>query len=209
MNVKNALIIMTKNPELGKCKTRLAKTLGDKKALEIYIQLIDYTAQLSKEIEADKFVYSTDKLANKSRWESNKSYFEIQSNGDLGDKMNNAIQHVLKQGYDKAIVIGSDCAEINSLDINTAFQQLNTSDYTLGPALDGGYYLIGMKEVSPTLFHNIIWSTENVLINTISRIEENNSTYSLLEEKSDIDFEEDLKRDGYVEFQLNIDDSKS
>ena len=207
MNSKNALIIMTKNPELGKCKTRLAKILGDEKALEIYIQLIDYTAKISKEVEADKFIYSTDILTDKERWKSANTFFSIQSQGDLGDKMNNAIQNVLGQGYEKVIVIGSDCAELNSDDINTAFNQLSSVDYTLGPALDGGYYLIGMKKVSPTLFLKMNWSTESVFKDTISRINDEKLTFNLLETKSDIDFEEDLKRDGYVDFNLTIENS--
>src|SRR5690554_1442380 len=112
MRSKNALIVMTKNPILGKCKTRLAQTLGDQKALTIYIQLLNYTAKFSKEVDADLFVYSTDILPDKTPWESPKTYFRIQSNGDLGDRMYNAIKDVLQQGYEKAIVIGSDCAEI-------------------------------------------------------------------------------------------------
>ncbi|WP_107037560.1 TIGR04282 family arsenosugar biosynthesis glycosyltransferase [Brumimicrobium mesophilum] len=207
MNSNNALIIMTKNPELGKCKTRLAKTLGDEKALEIYIQLIDYTAEISKEIKADKFIYSTDILTDKGRWESSNTFFSIQSQGDLGDRMNNAIQNVLGLGYEKVIVLGSDCAEINADDISNAFEQLSNEDFILGPALDGGYYLIGMKKVSPTLFKEMNWSTETVLEDTITRINDKNSSYSLLESKSDIDFEEDLMREGYVDFQLTIDKS--
>lgn len=203
MNSKNALIIMTKNPELGKCKTRLAKTLGDNKALEIYIQLIDYTAKIAKESKADKFIYSTDILIDKKRWECPNTFFSIQSKGDLGERMNTAIQNIKNQGYEKVIVLGSDCAEINAKDIDKAFDKLNTNDYVLGPALDGGYYLIGMNEVSPTLFQNMKWSTENVLSDTVARINAKNCTHSLLEAKSDIDFEEDLKRDGYVEFNLN------
>lgn len=204
MNSKNALIIMTKNPELGKCKTRLAKTLGDKKALEIYIQLIDYTAKIAKKVDADKFIYSTEILTDIQRWECPNTYFSIQSQGDLGERMNNAIKNVLEQGYGKVIVLGSDCAEINAKDIDNAFLTLNNHDYVLGPALDGGYYLIGMKEVSPTLFKEMTWSTENVLLDTVSRIKARNSTFGLLESKSDIDFEEDLFRQGYVEFQLTI-----
>jgi hypothetical protein len=200
MNSKNALIVMTKNPVLGKCKTRLAETLGDEKALAIYIQLLDYTASFSKEVDADVFIYATDELTDKGRWKSPKSHFRIQSEGDLGERMHNAIQDVLQSGYDKAIVIGSDCIEINSNDIHAAFQQLNTPNITLGPALDGGYYLIGIKKISPTLFQGITWSTNTVLKETISRIKTENLTYFLLEEKSDIDVEEDLKRKGYIDF---------
>ena len=76
-NQQQALIVMTKNPVLGQCKTRLAKTIGDKKALEIYIQLLDYTAKISKEIDVDKYIYSTSELKNTQRWESAKTNFEL------------------------------------------------------------------------------------------------------------------------------------
>src|SRR5690554_1220857 len=202
MKAKNALIIMTKNPVLGKCKTRLAHTLGDEKALEIYIQLLDHTAQYSKEVNADVFVYSTDETTDKSRWKHPKTHFRIQSFGDLGNRMNTAIREVITLGYKKTIVVGSDCAEINSEDIHKAFSRLNTSEITLGPALDGGYYLIGMKEVNPTLFQDITWSTDTVLNETISKIKSKKLSYSLLEVKSDIDVEEDLKRIGFIDFNL-------
>lgn len=207
MSSKNALIIMTKNPILGNCKTRLAATLGNEKALSIYIQLLDYTAHFSKNIEADRFIYSTEEVIEKERWVSPTSYFRIQSSGDLGERMSNAIQEILDLGYKKIVLIGSDCAEINSKDIYTAFQKLENHDITLGPALDGGYYLIGTKEVTPTLFQNISWSTNSVLKDTITKIEAAKMSYFLLKEKSDIDVEEDLKREGYIEFQLIIDNS--
>lgn len=194
---------MTKNPVLGHCKTRLANTLGNEKALAIYIQLLDYTSSFAKDVNADLYVYSTDEITDKQRWKSPQTYFRIQSKGDLGARMNSAIQDVLQEGYKKTIVIGSDCIEINSTDIHAAFQQLNSHDITLGPALDGGYYLIGIKNVTPTLFQEITWSTNSVLKETISKIKSEKLSYFLHAEKSDIDVEEDLKRDGYVELNLH------
>lgn len=202
MKSKNALIVMTKAPVMGKCKTRLAKTIGDENALDIYIQLLDYTAQISKETGADKFIYSTARLKDKNRWKSNNTYFKLQSNGDLGNRMNTAIETVLDLGYKNAIVIGSDCAEINAEDIQFAFNLLKQKDIVIGPALDGGYYLIGMKKAAPSLFQNISWSTESVLKETMNKVENLNLSYEILEEKSDIDFENDLKRKGYVNFKI-------
>jgi|SRR5690554_194120 len=199
---KNALIIMTKNPVLGQCKTRLAATIGDEKALEIYTQLLDYTAEFSKDIGVDRFIYSTGKVIDKQRWEDENTYFRTQVGNDLGDKMHNAIQEIFQEGYDKIVLIGSDCTEINSADIHAAFQQLNKHKITLGPALDGGYYLIGMKETNPTLFQNIPWSTSSVIKETFAKIKAEKLSCFLLEEKSDIDVESDLQRKGFVEFKL-------
>ncbi|RFC55234.1 TIGR04282 family arsenosugar biosynthesis glycosyltransferase [Brumimicrobium aurantiacum] len=202
MNTKNALIIMTKDPVLGQCKTRLAKTIGDEKALEVYIQLLDYTADFSKKVNADKFIYSTAELKDKTRWESNQTLFNLQSNGDLGNRMNTALEAVFHLGYHKAVVIGSDCAEIDENTIQKAYDELASNDVVVGPALDGGYYLIGMKKATPALFQDIEWSTENVCPSTISIAKQNQLSIALLEAKSDIDFEEDLNRKGYIQWKV-------
>lgn len=195
---------MTKDPVLGHCKTRLAQSLGDEKALEIYIQLLDYTAEITEKVEAERFIFSTSKLNDKSRWENPKTQFQIQSQGDLGTRMHNAIRHVFDLGFEKAIVIGSDCAEMNAQDIEKAFNELESKDIVIGPAIDGGYYLIGMKKLTPSLFQNIEWSTASVCKDTISKVKKLNLSFARLPEKSDIDYEEDLKREGYVRFNVEI-----
>ena len=195
---KNVLLIFTKNPQPGKCKTRLASTIGDEKALEIYKILLNYTADFCKKVNAQKHVYYSDYINYEDCWENNTFQKFLQTNGDLGEKMNDAFEKTFNQGYKKVIIIGTDCAEINQLDINKAFEQLTNHEVVIGPAMDGGYYLLGMNDHIPKLFTNKNWSTPTLLQETISTLEELNISFDLLPEKSDIDNEEDLKRNNYL-----------
>tara|TARA_B100000508_G_scaffold141091_1_gene146292 strand:+ start:17768 stop:18373 length:606 start_codon:yes stop_codon:yes gene_type:complete len=195
------LLIFTKNPELGKCKTRLAKTLGDEKALSIYCQLLEHTRTFSARVDADKHVYYSSNIPENDLWSTNDFERKLQSEGDLGEKMSSAFKHSFEAGYRKVVIIGSDCAEINEQDIDKAFDELDSKDVVLGPAIDGGYYLLGMREFYPFLFSDKSWSTPNLINETISDLIKNGKSYQLLEEKSDIDYEEDLERTGFVSFE--------
>jgi rSAM/selenodomain-associated transferase 1 len=94
----------------------------------------------------------------------------------------------------KAVIIGSDCPGLTTLIINDAFAVLETNDIVLGPANDGGYYLLGCKKVYPALFEGIAWSTPYVLGQTIEKIENENLSYRLLDHLTDIDTLQDWLR---------------
>ena len=198
---KSVLLIFTKNPELGKCKTRLASTLGNEKALEIYNQLLDHTRELSARVDSDKHVYYSKSIPKSDRWSSSIFEKHLQIDGDLGEKMNHAFKESFTAGYEKAIIIGSDCAEINEEDIEVALKSLNDHDVVIGPAVDGGYYLLGMRKLHSFLFHNKSWSTPNLIKETLTDLQKHNKSFKLLEEKSDVDYEEDLRREGYINFK--------
>lgn len=198
---KNVLLIFTKNPEVGKCKTRLASTLGDQKALTIYKQLLNHTKSFTEHVDADKHVYYSKSIPEDDIWQALTFEKKLQIDGGLGQKMSCAFEDSFNHGYSKVVIIGSDCAEINQKDIDLAFEALENKDVVIGPALDGGYYLLGMRNFLPFLFENKSWSTPHLIDETISDLIKNNISYQLLEEKSDIDFEEDLKRPGYVSFE--------
>jgi rSAM/selenodomain-associated transferase 1 len=197
---KKALIIFTKNPELGKCKTRLASSIGDESALNVYEQLLTHTSNFSSKVDADGFVYYSKNITQNDNWDSKHFTKRIQVEGDLGIKMATAIKENLDAGYEKVVLIGTDCAEINETDIELAFEALNTSEVVIGPAIDGGYYLIGMRTFIPSLFQDKSWSTPDLINETISTLKRQQINFSLLTEKSDIDYEEDLERVGYIEF---------
>lgn len=191
MKQQNVLIIFVKNPIYGKVKTRLAATIGKDKALEIYKQLIAHTCSVTKELSCDKIVYYSDHLQKEDEWSN--AYFKAQQQGvDLGERMMNAFSNVFQQGYSKAVIIGTDCPAIDAEIINNAFEQLDLNDVVIGPATDGGYYLLGSKELHPQLFQNISWSTENVLQQTIAVCERNGLVHNQLQALSDIDEEKDL-----------------
>lgn len=203
MNKNNSvLLIFTKNPELGKCKTRLASTLGDEKALEIYVQLLDHTKNFSERVDCDKHVYYSKSIPKTDRWSSSVFDKRLQVEGDLGLKMNHAFKESFTAGYDKVVIIGSDCAEINEEDIDLAFKSLDEYDVVIGPAIDGGYYLLGMRELNSFLFQNKSWSTPKLIEETITDLKEHKKNVKLLKEKSDIDYEEDLERPSFIEFDV-------
>ena len=153
-NSKNALIIFTRNPELGKCKTRLAKVIGDEAALEIYKYLLNHTAEISKNIKADKFVFYSDDIKKEDLW--NKDIFrkKLQYGTDLGARMENAFTELFQLNYEKVLIIGSDLLDLNTKQVDDAFQLLNINDIVIGPAKDGGYYLLGMKSPHLKVFKN-------------------------------------------------------
>lgn len=199
---KSVLLIFTKNPELGKCKTRLASSLGDKKALEVYNQLLEHTKNFSERVEADKHVYYSQSIPKSDRWSVSCFDKKLQVNGDLGEKMNNAFKESFATGYEKAVIIGSDCAEINEEDIELALISLDDYEVVIGPAIDGGYYLLGMKNLHSFLFEDKSWSTPQLIQETTEDLKNHHVSFKLLKEKSDIDYEKDLKRPGYIDFSI-------
>lgn len=189
---KKALIIFTRNPELGKCKTRLAATIGDDNALEVYKFLLNHTANISKDIKADRYVYYTENIKKEDFWESGVFRKKLQDGSDLGARMQNAFSELLEMGYEKVIIIGSDLLDLNAELVNDAFGQLDSNEVVIGPALDGGYYLLGMKNLQPHIFENKIWGTKTVLQDTKANL--HNSKLYLLKELNDIDTFEDMQQ---------------
>ncbi len=187
---RNLLLIFTRNPELGKVKKRLAAKTGDKAALSIYRFLLKHTAEITKNISAEKKVCFSEAIEKGHFWDA--SYGKkLQKGKDLGERMKNAFQEGFEQGYHKIIIIGSDLYDLSSHDLEEAFAALEKSDYVIGPAQDGGYYLLGMKFLNLNLFKNKAWSTASVFEETIKDM--GAKKIQVLEERNDIDHLEDLK----------------
>lgn len=187
---KKALIIFTKNPELGKVKTRLAKTVGDKSALAIYKFLIAHTLEITKDLNVDKYVFYSEEINTDDAWDCHIFRKRLQRGTDLGERMNNAFDEILTMGYHSAIIIGCDLYDINKNDLGMAFDALKNSNFIVGPAADGGYYLLGMKKNNPILFKNKDWGTNTVLSATLEDLKDED--YILLQERNDIDIYEDI-----------------
>ena len=202
MSYKNALIIFIKNPALGKVKTRLAKTLGDEKALEIYLELSRITREnaaiLSTGLlrerggsEVQTYVFYSDFIDNNDDWSNDIFEKRVQSGEDLGDRMSNAFQEIL-QHHQHVCIIGSDCPTLSVDILNQSFDMLQNHDFVVGPSTDGGYYLLGIScEKYEFVFKNMAWSTENVLSETLNRIAQNDKTIALLPTLTDVDEEKD------------------
>ncbi|MDH7447945.1 TIGR04282 family arsenosugar biosynthesis glycosyltransferase [Aquimarina sp. 2201CG14-23] len=188
---KNLLIIFTRNPELGKCKTRLAATIGDQAALEVYELLLQHTASITEHLAVTKEVHYSTSIGENDVWDSSKYYKKQQQGEDLGDRMYKAFANGFEAGYTNIIIIGSDMYDLNQEDLEHAFSALATYDYVIGPAEDGGYYLLGMKNLNKQVFKNKSWGTATVLEHTLKDLQQTN--IKLLEERNDVDYYEDIK----------------
>lgn len=189
---QNHLIVLAKNPVLGKVKTRLAATIGKEKAIKIYQELLRYTCDICSKVNGEKTVFYSDFIPKKDIWTAACFNQSLQKGTNLGERMQKAFATIFEKGTNKVVIIGTDCMEINTEIINEAFEKLTHHDIVLGPALDGGYYLLGMNKRHDTLFENINWSTETVLKETVSAIENQDLSFTFLPVLNDIDEEKDL-----------------
>lgn len=196
---KNLLMLFVRNPELGKVKTRLAASVGPEEALEIYMHLLQHTKEVTQNLSTDKLVYYSNNVEQQDLWPNDKYQKRVQPNGDLGEKMSEAFKAAFEDGYESVVIIGSDCHQLTQEIIEKAFHALETNDVVIGPALDGGYYLLGMKKLHPTLFQNKRWSTEHVFPDTLHDIEKLHLSHVILPELSDVDYIEDLGEDFWGE----------
>jgi rSAM/selenodomain-associated transferase 1 len=187
--MSDALIIFAKNLLHGKVKTRLAATVGHNKAMDVYQQLLQHTIAVAGRLPVDKLLFYSHFVEA-----ANNHHFKtfLQKEADLGERMNHAFATAFQQGYSKAVIIGTDVPGITPSIIQVAFEQLDNVDVVIGPATDGGYYLLGMKQNHAPLFQGIEWSTSSVFSTTVSHLKQLSLRYSELPVLSDVDREEDL-----------------
>ena len=191
------LMVFVKYPAPGSVKQRLAQHLGNERAAEIYKKIAATIVQKVTPARSGDYIVTIcfspqedEKLVKK--WLNKNEYFSPQEGSDLGERMSNAFLQAFAAGYTKALLIGSDCPDISRTIVNRGFVLLDTQDIVLGPALDGGYYLIGLRRHEPELFTNIEWGTERVLQQTLDTITAAGVTVALLPQLRDIDRIEDL-----------------
>lgn len=188
---KDLLLIFTRNPELGKCKTRLAATVGNDTALEIYKFLLQHTVSITKNLDVGKQVWYSEEIWEDDIWEN--AYYDkkLQKGKHLGVRMANAFQEGFASGFERIIIIGSDMYHLTQADLADAFAQLKQYDYVIGPAEDGGYYLLGMKSFDPEVFRNKDWGRDTVLEDTLSDLK--GKKLAVLEQRNDVDVYEDIE----------------
>lgn len=191
-----ALVIFVRNPVLGQVKTRLAKDIGDERARAIYLQLLQHTLEITRGLSFRKFIYYADEVSDYDLW-SVPGYTKRKQNGnDLGERMLNSFKELFDQGFTRIIIIGSDCLQLQTENLQEAVALLESNVAVIGPASDGGYYLLGLTKLYPELFVNKPWSTDQVFAKTIDDFNNLGISYSLLEELSDIDDITDLEENG-------------
>ncbi len=186
------LMIFVKNPELGRVKTRLAKTIGNDMALVIYHHLLTHTCTVAQQVSADKAIHYSAFIDDLDEFKREEFQKYMQVGEDLGVRMKNAFKRGFDDGYQNVVIIGSDCYELTPTHIEEAIEALKTNEFVLGPAKDGGYYLLGMSCFNEELFLGKNWSTENVMLDTLIDIQRMEASYHLLPTLSDVDQEEDL-----------------
>lgn len=177
---------------LGKAKTRLAATIGDEQALSIYKLLLQKTRLETLDLPTDKVVYYSDFIDNSDLWDNEAYQKNLQVTGDLGEKISAAFQQAFTDGYKRVCIIGSDCYDLTQSILESAFEALASKDAVIGPAEDGGYYLLGLAKMNSRLFKNKNWSSDTVGPDTIQDFKGLNLTYNELPTLNDIDTEADL-----------------
>ncbi|WP_103665016.1 TIGR04282 family arsenosugar biosynthesis glycosyltransferase [Gracilimonas amylolytica] len=190
------LLIFVKNPVKGRVKTRLAKAVGETKALHVYQELLKITKRVTSLLPVDKQVWYSDAIVKDDLWDEERFTKYKQKGEDLGIRMSAAFQQAFEHSYKKVVIIGSDCPDLNATHLKKAFQALDTHDVVIGPAEDGGYYLLGMTHFIPTLFEGITWSEATVFDQTIHKLRSRAKTWHVLPVLNDIDDINDLKRSG-------------
>lgn len=186
------LLIFTRNPELGKVKKRLAAGIGDEATLKIYKHLLQHTVEITRNLQVEKWVCYSEEIPEEDIWEKENFSKKLQQGKDLGERMENAFRSGFKAGYSRIIIIGSDLYDLSEEDLKMAFLRLQQSEAVIGPATDGGYYLLGTKSLTSQVFKNKIWGGDTVLEATLEDLK--NYQLTKLEARNDIDRLEDLKQ---------------
>jgi rSAM/selenodomain-associated transferase 1 len=179
------IIIFSKAPILGKVKRRLAAETGDQSALLIHQKLFVRTIAVVNESKIRKKIYLSEKMVDFDH------PYLVQAGDNLGERMAAAFQQEFEE-FKRICLIGSDCLDLATTDLLEAFESLNNHDLVLGPARDGGYYLIAMKSYIPELFESITWGTEQVLQETTSIANRLSLKSKLLAVRKDVDHLSDL-----------------
>lgn len=196
--MKTHLILMLKYPQPGAVKSRLVPALGERRACELYRSLVRHTLHEARQFVAKESAMLVARVANAPdddavrRWLGDGIRFHAQGEGNLGQRMERAVQAAFAEGATSVMVIGADCPRLTSAHLESAARALEGKDVVLGPATDGGYYLVGLRRFVPELFRNISWSSETVLEETLAAAKKARVEWGLLETLPDLDLPEDL-----------------
>ena len=191
--MENTLVLVfCKNSLIGKVKTRLAKSIGKAEALKVYNLIINKTISVLKQLDHDIVVFHSDFIPNDNNWSFTK-HQKVQNGKDLGSRMNKAFKWGFEVGYKNICIVGTDLWSIEKKIFKKAFNALKNNDVVFGPASDGGYYLLGLKKLSDSIFNIESWGSSKVLEDSINQVDYKSSIFYLTE-LNDIDTEEDINK---------------
>ena len=196
-NLKNRLIIFTRYPEPGKAKTRLIPALGANGAADLQRRMTEATISTARSFSAETGVeleirYEGGSPSLMQDWLGQNLSFCQQGPGDLGEKMTRAFAEAFTVGSSRVMIIGADCPTLSPTILTAGLAALGDHDLVLGPASDGGYYLIGLSAPCPQLFRDRPWGNKQLLAETMATAKRQAITFHLLEELNDVDRPEDL-----------------
>lgn len=196
---QNSLIVFAKYPVPGQVKTRLATKIGDPATVILYGHFVSYTIRKfanSNDLNELRVAVAQESYLEKFRQDfpGADKYVAQKNTDDLGARMQNAIHQCLEEGFQKIAVIGTDSPQLPTEYVRNAFDLLDKNEIVIGPANDGGYYLLAVSQNHPCLFDGISWGTKNVLKQTVAAIEQNKLSYLLLPTLFDIDDFDSLQK---------------
>lgn len=194
---RRAILVFVRAPQPGRVKTRLAAAVGDEAALRIYTRLAEHTLAevraLAAEDVAVRVHYAPADAGDEVRaWLGAGPLYLQQANGDLGKRMMDAFARAFADGADRVVIVGSDLPEVSASLLRRAFELLDAHPAVIGPARDGGYYLLGLRRMVNGIFDGIEWSTPSVLRTTLERFSAAGVEPAALEELADVDTVDDL-----------------
>lgn len=194
---KERLIIFTRYPEEGATKTRLIPILGAKGAATLHRQMTEYTLSKVRELQNSyplsiEVCFTGGSLSLMQHWLGSDIIYQAQGKGDLGSRMARSLTVAFQDSIDRVVIIGTDCPSLNAQLLQQAFYQLHSHNLVIGPAIDGGYYLIGLHYLIPELFSGVNWGTDEVLQNTVDIAKKLELSIAYLPQLADIDRPEDL-----------------
>ncbi len=202
----NHILIYAKAPIVGKCKSRLAAEIGSEAATQLYQKMLRHTLLESQKADAQVRlrVSPDEELQNSENWAEGIEIRQAQGMGDLGFRLNQGFLESFRESAQKVLVIGTDCPGLRHEHLREALQELDNREVVLGPARDGGYYLLGLRQTMPNILQNISWSTDQVLKQTLTILKSAGKSYYLLPELSDVDTKDDLSQYMATGFFQNI-----
>jgi len=183
--------VFAKPPLPGLVKTRLLIDIGAAKATRVYRYCLEYTLEVARHSGLEYTVYLSQRYDEAP---FNDEQYRLQRGEDLGARMYNALQDMLAEGLEAAIIIGSDCLDLGANQLQQAAQALASHELVLIPAADGGFALIGCREANPELFRSVRWGSGDVLEQTLANARRLDYRVSLLETVRDVDTLQDLEQ---------------
>lgn len=193
---KPLLMVFLRAPVKGRVKTRLAATLGEDRALEVYLRLMHHTLREAADLRCAKQAWYADEVPDPDPCAAHGFTCHVQAGDDLGHRMRNAFAAGFASGYGPVVIIGTDLPGLSSELLQAAFDAMRDHDAVIGPTHDGGYYLLGLHEPLDALFRDKLWSTSTVFAQTRLDLALNGKTCGLLPTLADVDTEADLNAVG-------------